>query len=93
MQGCYSVTCWNHAYVLFVQAMKLLDHFSSLLDTSRPVRVKLAEWMTHETQQLRLQVLANLVQLMVPLVAVPDLTATLIAPFKSVAASAGLRYC
>lgn len=76
-----------------MQAMKLLDHFSSLLEASQPLRVNLAESMTHEVHQLQLQLLANLVQLMVPLIPVPDMTASVIAPFRSVAARAGLRYC
>lgn len=74
------------------QAMKLLDLFSKIVEAGQQLRLSLAYSMTSEIQQLRLQLLANLVQLLVPLAPVSDITASVIAPFRRVAVAAGLRY-
>lgn len=76
-----------------VQAMKLLDLFSKIVEAGQHLRLSLAGSMTSEIQRLRLQLLANLVQLLVPLTSVSDITASVVAPFRRVAVSAGLRYC
>lgn len=75
-----------------VQAMKLLDLFSKIVEGGQQLKLSVADSMTSEIHQLRLQLLANIVQLLVPLAPVPDITASLIAPFRKVAATANLRY-
>ena len=76
-----------------VQAMKLLDLFGKITEAGQQLRLSTAESMTSEIHQLRLQLLANIVQLLVPLAPVSDITTSLIASFREVAAGAGLRYC
>ena len=73
--------------------MKLLDLFSKVVEAGQHLRFSLAGSMTSEIQRLRLQLLANLVQLLVPLGPISEITASVIAPFRKVAAGAGLRYC
>lgn len=75
------------------QAMKLLDLHSRLVDAGQQLTLSLVEGMASEVHGLRLQLLANLVQLLVPLVPVPNITGSIIAQFKKVAGGAGLRYC
>lgn len=72
--------------------MKLLDLFGRITEAGQQLRLSMAESMTSEIQQLRLQLLANIVQLLVPLAPVSDITASVIAPFRKVTAGAGLRY-
>ena len=76
----------------FAQAMKLLDLFSKINEAGQQLRVGMAEHMSAEIQQLRLRLLANLVQLLVPLAAVSDLHRSVIAPFRKIAVTAGIRY-
>lgn len=75
------------------QATKLLDLFSKINEAGQQLRVGMAEHMTAEIQQLRLRLFANLVQLMVPLAPISDLHCSIIAPFRKIAAAAGIRYC
>ena len=73
--------------------MKLLDLFSKITGAGQQLRLSVAESMTPQTHQLRLRLLANIVQLLVPLAPVSDITASLVAPFRKVAGAANLRYC
>lgn len=73
--------------------MKLLDLFSKITGAGQQLRLSVAESMTPQIHQLRLRLLANIVQLLVPLAPVSDITASLVAPFRKVAAAANLRYC
>ena len=71
----------------------MLDLFGKITEAGQQLRLSLAESMTSEIHRLRLQLLANAVQLLVPLAPVSDITASLIAPFRKVAVGAGLSYC
>ena len=73
--------------------MKLLDLFGKITEAVQQLRLSMAESMTSVIHQLRLQLLANAVQLLVPLAPVSDITASLVAPFRKVATGAGLRCC
>lgn len=73
--------------------MKLLDLFGKIVEGGQQLKLSMADSMTCEIHQLRLQLLANIVQLLVPLAPVSDIAASLIAPFRKVAATANLRYC
>lgn len=95
--GCQSVRCKLDCFGSMlgcpVQAMKLLDLFSKIVEAGQDLRLSVAGSMTSEIQRLRLQLLANLVQLLLPLTPVSDITASVTAPFRRVAVNAGLRYC
>ena len=76
-----------------VQAMKLLGLFSKITKAGQQLKLKTAKGMTSENHQLQLQLLANIVQLLVPVAPVCDITSCLIVPFRQKAFGAGLRYC
>ena len=75
-----------------MQAIKLLDIFSKISLLGQQLVNGQATSLVRHIKQLRLELLSNIVQLMVPIAPVPDMFQEVIAPFRKRGSTANIRH-